>query len=344
MDLEKFSQRQPAAQAEAGAGAKKRKQMLSELQKYMRADAPFSVKYKKQPMPYREKKGLWFEVRLSDASGELTARYWGGADDTKTNKIYESFSNGDVVWVTGTARDADGRMEISIDEKVGDSVRKCLPDEYSIDDLVPSLSGDEVNKYVSELNRIIHTAKSMEIQKVLQCFFADPSFLEQFKWCPGAISYHHGYRGGLIEHTLHVAKICQSVCEIYPGLDRDLTIAGALLHDIGKTVEYTVGTNIRESEEGMLRGHVVIGEEMFRSRCRDVDPKIRLKLSHIILSHHGTTEYGSPKVPQFPEAAVIYFADHCDAVTDQMLGIKEKARTEDAWIWSKNLERNIYLK
>ncbi|MDD5502309.1 MAG: HD domain-containing protein [Candidatus Thermoplasmatota archaeon] len=340
MSLEKFANAQSPAQPPSQTN---RKQLISELQKYMRVDSPFAVKFKKPPAPYREKPGLWFEMRVSDSSGELTVRYWGSVDAEKTKQAYNSFSNGDVVWITGTVKESGEYMEIHIGSDVGDTIRKCAPGEFSIDEFVPSLPLEMVEKNVSEFNRIIRTVKNPEIMKVLEAFFADPSFMEKFKWAPGAMQLHHAYRGGLLEHTIHVARICISVSELYPELDRDLMVAGALLHDIGKTVEYEVGTSIDVSEEGMLRGHVVIGEEMLRARCQNIDPLVKLKLSHVILSHHKEGEYGSPKKPQLPESMVIYFADDCDAKAYQMLRIKETAKTEDAWAWDKHIG-HVYLK
>lgn len=337
MSLEKFESAQQPAQ-------RKRKQLISELQKYMRVDGPFAVKFKKPPATYREKPGLWFEMRVSDSSGELTVRYWGSADAEKTKQAYNSFSNGDVVWIIGTVKESGEHMEIHVGADVGDSLRKCNPGEFSIEEFVPSLPPEMVEKNVSELNRIIRTVRNPEILKVLESFFADPAFLEKFKWAPGAMQLHHAYRGGLLEHTVHVARTCIAVSELYPDLDRDIMVAGAMLHDIGKTVEYEVGTSIEISEEGMLRGHVVIGEEMLRARCRNVDPLVKLKLSHMILSHHKEGEFGSPKKPQMAEAVAIYYADDCDAKVDLMLRIKKGANTEDDWMWDKRIGGHVYLK
>jgi len=135
------------------------------------------------------------------------------------------------------------------------------------------------------------------------------------------------------------------ICEMYPKLDRDLVVTGAVLHDIGKIREFDISTNIKTSTEGMLVGHVSIGLEMFYSRTKglSVPEDMLLKIRHIILSHHGELEYGSPKTPSFPEAMLVHYADSLDAAITQMLDHRENPGTEDDYVYTKDFG-NIYLK
>jgi 3'-5' exoribonuclease len=168
----------------------------------------------------------------------------------------------------------------------------------------------------------------------------------EFKKAPAAMHRHQNYVGGLLEHTLNVVKICQRIHEIHPHLDYSLLLTGAILHDIGKIKEMKMSTSIDISEEGMLLGHITIGVEMLTEKIKKLERfpmQIKLKLTHMVLSHHGRLEYGSPKTPQFPEAHAVYFADEIDAKVDYLLRLKEEAETEDPWIWKRDIG-HIYLK
>jgi 3'-5' exoribonuclease len=300
----------------------------------------FAVKYKKSPVEYKGKKGEWFEIRLADKTGEITAKYWG--DDTeRTEKIYHSFDKNEVISVQGRIVTYGEQLQLSIE---AGGIRKCLKGEYLLTDFVASTDKDIETMY-HEI-QTISTDIDSPFQELLKAFFTNDDFVAQFKSAPAAMHRHQNYVGGLLEHSLNVTKICQRITEVHPSLDKPLTLTGALLHDIGKIYEFEVTTHIDVSERGMLMGHISIGADMVKAKIEllpDFPEILKLKMIHIILSHHGRTEYGSPKTPQFPEAFAVYYADELDAKIDYALKLKKEARTDDPWIWTRDMG-HIYLK
>lgn len=316
-------------------------QFIAELKTGDVVNSTFAIKFKKPPKNYRSvsKEGAWFELRLGDKTGEISAKYWGD-DERETNRLYQSVEKGDIVFIRGKVTEYNETMEITL-EKGG--VRKCGPQEYDTGDFVETTPKD-VDEMMASLLDIVESTEE-PYRHLLTTFFTDPDFVTQFKAAPAAMHRHQNYIGGLLEHTLNVARLCQRIYELHPSLDYGLLMAGALLHDIGKIREFEVTTAIDVSEEGMLLGHITIGAQMLCDRMQrlDVPRRVQLKLLHIILSHHGKKEYGSPKVPQFPEAYAVYFADHTDATVAYTLTLKEEAETDDPWIWHRDTG-HIYLK
>ena len=308
----------------------------------------FAIKFKKPPVDYKSKPGLWFDLRLADKTGEITAKYW-GIDKAKTQTLYDSLSSGDVVFVSGKTQEypkGSNTFSISIDGIEG-NLRKCSEDEYVMEDFIATTKKD-IKNMIEETKNILSTIKDIHLSSLTESFITDKKFLDEFASSPAAMHYHQNYVGGLLEHTLNVMKICEFLCGLYPELDHDLTIAGAFLHDIGKTKELeTTSTVIDITDEGMLIGHTTIGYDMVSKKIDTLDtfPEIlKLKILHMLLSHNGKQEYGSPKVPQLPEAATVYHADECDAKIDIFLRLKREANTEDAWIWDRKISGHVYLK
>lgn len=302
----------------------------------------FAVKYKKPPREYA--RGFVFEVRLSDITGEITAKYWGDRNLALVRKLYDSFSADDVVYLTGVVKEFMDRPEIALSKESRDMIiRKS---DYDIRDFIHT-SGRDAGKMMAELLGIVRSVGNPHLNALLESFFVtDAAFVEKFRNSPGSMARHQNWIGGLLEHTLNVARICGSICDIHPKLDRDLAITGAILHDIGKTHEYRMSTSIDISEEGMLLGHIVLGSELVRDKIEAIQgfpEDLKLKVLHVVLGHHGALEHGSPKKPQFPEAIAVFFADDTDAKLDYYIRLKEEARTEDPWIYNKDLG-HIYLK
>ena len=304
----------------------------------------FAVKFKKPPRDYKGKPGKWFELRVSDRTGEIGLRYW-GKDPEKTQQLYDSFGRGDVVFAGGVVQDFEGRFTISVDGEEG-ILRKCAPGEYGPEDFVATTERDR-DAMLSEVRDILGTVQDADMKRLLSCFTEDREFMESFRDSPAAMEYHQNYRGGLLEHTLNVMKICRNLCAVHPELDRDLVLTGAFLHDIGKVREFeTKPAVIDVSRQGMLEGHTVTGCNMLSGiigKLENFPENLRLKLMHILISHHGREEYGSPKRPQFPEAVAVYYADDADAKVDLFLRLKREANTDDSWIWSKKIKGHVYL-
>lgn len=317
-----------------------KKQFISHLKDGEIVDDVFAVKFKKPPVPYQ--KGYWFEIRISDKTDEITAKYWSTDDLTSINKVYASFEKGDVVHIIGKASTYMNKMEISINPPSGKIIKT---ENYSISDFI-SESKFNIEEMYSTLLNYINSIKNKDMVNILNSFFIqDAEFIKQFKFSPAAMHLHQNYLGGLLEHTLNVTSICKTISEIYPELDYDLLVTASLLHDIGKIKEFDVTTSIDVSEEGMLKGHITIGNELLVEKMKALNTPnlIALKLSHMMLSQHGKKEFGSPVNPQMPEAVALYFADDCDSKVYQYLKAKLDAKTDDLWIYNSKLG-HVYLK
>jgi len=321
------------------------KQFIGELKEGQQVDSVFSVKYKKPPSDYKTKQGSWFSVGLSDMTGEMELRFWGGSDKGSVAKVYSSFKEDDIIRIVGFVRAGreKGRLEIHVNEDTG-KLEKAA--SFNLEDFVPKTKQD-IGKMLAEINTTIGSIGNPRTKALLESFFRDKAFVDEFSRAPGGITMHHAYMGGLLEHTLHVVHICKSLLDIHPQLDHDLLLAGAILHDIGKTKEFRVTTNIKQTPDGMLRGHITIGQEMLLERIKavpDFPEELKLKIAHMMLSHHGNGECGSPVIPAFAEAEAVHYADECDAKIDQHITTKEDPRTEDFRVYSRKLGRPVYLK
>lgn len=317
-------------------------QFIQDLKEGDEVDSLFSVKYKKPPKAYS--KGFMFEVRLADRTGEMTAKYWGPKDEVAVRALYQGFESDDVIRVRGAVSSYRDALEIGISHDKKGHIEKVPKGAFDIGDFVARASRD-VDQMTSLLMAHVRKVQNKHLQALLAQFFSDEEFVARFKAAPASMWLHCNWVGGLVEHTLNVVQICEFLAKQYPKLDRDLMLTGALLHDVGKLEEYEVSTNIDVSEDGMLRGHIIIGAEMVSRACEKVEgmPKnLRLKVLHLVLASHGQPEFGSPKRPQFPEAVAVHFADDADAKLEQYIAAKEGAETEDPWVYNKRLG-HIYL-
>jgi 3'-5' exoribonuclease len=319
------------------------KQIVSGLKPGDRVDSYFSVNYKKPVVDY--KYGSMFEFRVADRSGQITVKYWGGSDKAAVEKLHDSFDREEVVRVKGEVAEYRGLLEISINDKNGGSVSRLDEGAYDIRELIKSY--DNIGEMKSRLMGIVESVKDPDMRRLLEAFFKDDEFMDAFSSSPASIQLHSAAIGGLIHHTLNVAAMCERIAELHPGLERDILISGALLHDIGKVPSFKVTSNINQTEEGNLLGHIVLGDQELMRRVSELQgfpDLLASKLRHILLSHHGKKEWGSPVEPMFPEALAVHEADDIDAKLDNMITKREEAVTEDDWIWDGRHNRLIYLK
>lgn len=316
----------------------RKKQFIKDFRADQIVNDIFVVKFKKPIEPY--KNGYKFELRLGDSSREIMYKYWGPPEEAKVKFLYDMIKQDDVVLAQGRVNEWKGQFEISANEE--NKIKILSKDEYDIRDFV-RISSKPVEEMFRELMLYIEKIENKELKKLLEYFFKDENFAKRFRESPAAMYIHHGWVGGLLEHTLSVAKLCEDIFKIHDGMDKDLLITGAILHDIGKLEEFAVTTSIKVSTKGMLLGHVTIGIEMLM-RAMDqlkTPEELRLKIIHIMMTHMG--EYGSNKKPSFPEALAIYYADELDAKVLQMREIKETAVTEDDYFYHKDFG-NVYLR
>jgi 3'-5' exoribonuclease len=336
----------PITGSGSGEGREKRmskKQLIAELKPGDRVDSYFSVGYKKPVSEY--KYGSMFEFRAADRSGQITVKYWGGQNKDLVAKIHDSFEREDIVHLTGEVADYKGVAEISVSEKNGGSIARLGPQGYDINELIKSY--ENIPEMKGKLVDLKNSVKEPNLRKLLDAFFDDSESMEGFASAPASIQLHSAAIGGLLHHTLNVADLCMKIAEQHPDLDRDLVLTGALLHDIGKVPSFKVTSNITQTHDGNLLGHIILGDQELSARIAAIEgfpAELASKLRHILLSHHGRKDWGSPVEPMLPEALAVHEADDLDAKLDYMIAKRTDAVTEDDWIWDSRLGRLIYLR
>lgn len=294
-----------------------------------------SVYLCKQKSTAMTKTGKEYEnVILQDKTGTLDCKIW----DPASSGINE-FEPMDYVEVTGRVTVYNGVLQLSIER-----VRRCDEGEYDPKDYVP-VSIRSVDEMYSELMGYVNGFTNPYIKKLADSFFVkDEAFIKQFKVNSAAKSLHHGFMSGLLEHTVAVARLCDTLGGFYPILNKDLLVLSALLHDIGKTREISPFPANDYTDEGQLLGHIVIGIEMIDEKLREIPDfpeKLAAEIKHCVVAHHGEFEYGSPKKPALIEALVLSMADNMDAKIEQ---VTELFRATDSSTWlgyNRYLESNI---
>jgi len=318
----------------------KKVQTIVGLKKDQIVNDVFFVKFKKPVEKY--KNGYKFELKIGDSSGEIMMKYWGEDSEQNVKKIYDSIKQDDVIFINGRVNEWNEKLEISLNKD--NMIKVCYPEQYNTSDFIKT-SEKDIEIMFKDLLQVIDSIKDAHLKKILDYFFNDIEFAEKFKQCPAAMYNHHGWIGGLLEHVLNIINICEHIAKIHPTLNRDLLVTGAILHDIGKIEELSTSTHIRVTNKGILIGHVTIGAQMLGRAFDKIDipEDYKLKVMHMVLSHHGKMEYGSPKIPAFPEALALYYADEFDARIHMMIVAKENSATEDDYVYTKEFG-NVYLK
>lgn len=316
---------------------------IKELKAGGAVDDLFAVRFKKPVVPY--KNGHSFQLWVSDSGGDMALKYWGDRDENKVKEVWGTIDKGSVIHVKGKVNEYNGVLELHINPTSGDSVVVLSEGEFDIRDFVAS-SEMNIETMKGQLFNIIKRISDDWLKELMASFFTDEEFVRQFCSCPASITHHANWIGGLLEHTLRVTKLCEFYAHQYTDLDHDLLICGAVLHDIGKLREYEVTSIIGATNECRLIGHLVIGAGMVHDACRLIPgfpEDLSLKVQHMILSSHGTTEFGSPKEPLFPEAQALAMADLTDTRIEDIITVKKTANTEDDWVQDKNIG-SVFLK
>lgn len=270
---------------------------------------------------------------IQDKTGSIEAKLWdpysAGIDD---------FDALDYVEITGTVKLFNGANQLSVTR-----VRKCYEGEYDQANYLP-VSSRNIDEMYKELISLIKSIKTIYLRMLLEDFFEkDKEFIEKFKKSSAAKSVHHNFIGGLLEHTLSVANLCNYLASAYPVLNRDLLLTAAILHDIAKTKEFSDFPVNDYTDNGQLLGHIVMGYEMVSERIADIPgfpEKAAAELKHCILAHHGKLEFGSPKKPALIEAVALSFADDTDAKLETFKEDITKP-SESEWRYSRFIEGNI---
>jgi 3'-5' exoribonuclease len=248
---------------------------------------------------------LYIQAQLSDRTGTIDARMWDAG-----KPFFESLGNDTFLKVKGRTEIYQNKIQL-----IMKSISKTNQEDIKLEDYLPSTEKD-VNEMFSELKQIAGSIKQPYLLKLLKLFFSDKDFCRDFCSAPAAVQYHHAFLGGVLEHTLSVAKLGEKIAPLYPDLNKDLLICGIILHDIGKISELSYEKNFQYSDEGQLVGHLISGVLMVEEKAKQIDgfPKTLLDLlRHLILSHHGEYEWGSPKLPMTVEALALHYLDNIDA-------------------------------
>ena len=278
----------------------------------------------------------YLNVTLTDKTGSVKGVVWDNVD-----RIIAGLSSGDVVSIQATVNEYKGAAQLVIK-----NMAPCPAEAVDPSEFLPATRLDIENMF----ERLLKTAAALQdghLKALLNAFWNDEEFVRQFKTAPAAKKMHHAYIGGLLEHTLSMATLAEKIAGHYSGIDRDLLITGAILHDIGKTRELEYTFKIDYSDQGRLLSHIVIGLEMIADKLANINDfpeEQELLLKHMIVSHHGTQEFGSPEPPKTIEAVLLNYIDEMDS---KVKGIRDFMAAENAhetWTsFHRLLGRHFYL-
>lgn len=284
---------------------------------------------------------LYLQVELSDRTGAISTRMWNA-----TEAVYKSFDNGDYVRVEGTAQLFQGAMQM-----IATRLSKVDPEEVSEDDFTP-LAAVEVDKLVLRLGEILRGMTNPHLQNLAECFLLDEAFMAKLTRAPAGVKNHHAYHGGLLDHVVHLMEVVLRIGPCYPQIDRDLLVMGAFLHDVGKVDELSYEREMAYTDQGQLIGHLVIAVGMLEAKVAEAEKlsgepipeETVLRLKHMLVSHHGQYEFGSPKLPMTLEAVALYYLDNLDAkinAFDHLL--REDPNVDSPWThYHANIGRKLF--
>lgn len=284
---------------------------------------------------------LYIAMFLADRTGQLNGRMWQATETT-----YKSLPKPSFIHIQGRSELYQNNLQIVIN-----NVAVVAPDKVNIDDFLPRTKKD-VKRMFEEVKQIVGRLKNPQLKALVGEFLADSELMEKFCNAPAAMKLHHDYIGGLLEHTHNMLRVAVAILPLYPDVQPDLTLAGIFLHDIGKTDELTYDMAFSYTDSGQLIGHIsksllMINQkaDSLRSHGTQIDPAVLDSLGHIILSHHGSYEFGSPKLPATAEAFMVYYIDDLDAKINQVTSAIDSEVGESNWTaWQNSLQTRIYRK
>jgi 3'-5' exoribonuclease len=276
----------------------------------------------------------YYSMILQDKTGIIDAKIW------ELNNGIDDFDSMDFVMVDGMVTTFQGARQVNIRR-----LRKAQEGEYEPGEYVPSSKYD-IEEMYQELKDLIDTIREPHLKKLAETtFIEDKDFVKEFKVHSAAKAVHHGFVGGLLQHTLAVTKMCDFLAANYPVLDRDLLVTAAIFHDFAKVYELSGFPMNEYTDEGQLLGHIFLGGEKIGQLIREIPgfpETLAAELRHCILSHHGELEFGSPKKPAIAEAVALSFADNTDAKLETITEIYDKADATTEWLgFSRYLDSNV---
>ena len=287
----------------------------------------------RQTMKSRNGKN-YLSLKLQDKTGMVDAKVW------DLNNDIQSFQENDFIKVDAFVTTFNNEPQLNVKR-----IRRSREGEYDPADFVPS-TDKNIDEMYDQLMGYIKTMKNPYLKKLLEeIFLRHPVISKEFKYHSAAKAMHHSFRGGLVEHTLSVTQLCDFLAPRYNYVNRDILVASAMLHDVGKVLELSDFPTNDYTDDGQLLGHLILGSELIRDAAAKIDgfPKrLESLMKHCMLSHHGEYEYGSPKLPSTPEAFLLHCADNLDAKTKMIEEALAADSTQGHWAgYNRMLQRNL---
>jgi len=284
---------------------------------------------------------LYLQVDIRDRTGSINARLWNAGE-----QLFRSFEVGDFLQVRGKVQLFQGALQMILSH-----LDRVQTEKVELADFLPHTEQD-VSKLLERLRAILKKISNPHLKALVECFLMDDEFMAGFCQAPAGVRNHHAYLGGLLEHVVTLLDGADRLLPLYPDLDRDLLLMGVFLHDIGKVRELSFARAFAYTDEGQLIGHLIIGVEMLNEKAAKVpdltgEPfpaELLLRLKHMILSHHGSYEFGSPKLPMTPEAVALSALDNFDAKVHAFTrDIREDRNQTSSWTpFNQSLQRRLF--
>jgi 3'-5' exoribonuclease len=275
------------------------------------------VKPKKSGEPY-------LALTLGDRSGQIEAKMWDNVEE-----FIDAFDQDDFLKIKGLINKYKNRFQLTIHK-----LRRMQDSEIDFADYLPKTKKD-IGELWASLQEFVASLRDPNLKALLELFLADPEIADRYRVAPAAKTLHHAYIGGLLDHVVSLFRSCDLICKNYPQVNRDLLLTGAFLHDIGKIHELTYNRSFSYTTRGQLLGHMIIELEMLQAKLAhlpEFPDKLKILLEHLIISHHGQYDFGSPKLPMFPEALVLHYLDDLDSKMEAMRAhFEREAESEGPW-------------
>jgi len=284
---------------------------------------------------------LYIAMFLQDRTGQVNGRMW-----QATEAIYKALPKPGFVHIQGRSELYQNNLQVIIN-----NVSSVDTSDVSIDDFLAQTDKDTMQMF-DDIKKIVNQVEHPQLKALVGAFLADTELMDKFRTAPAAIKMHHNYIGGLLEHTHNMLRVATAILPLYPDINADMVLAGIFLHDIGKTEELSYDMAFSYTDSGQLIGHiskslVMINQkaDTLRSKGTKIDQAILDAVGHIILSHHGQYEFGSPKLPATAEAFMVYYIDDLDAKMNQVTTLIESDISDSNWTgWNNALQTKLYKK
>ena len=277
----------------------------------------------------------YLTIKLMDRSGEIECRVWERAEEL--GKIFEK---NDFVRVRGHATLYQGKLQIRVQD-----VGRVEEKEVAAEDFLPKSKFDP-EMMAEEMITILRGMKNPHLRALAEAFFGDQAFMDLFKRAPAGKSIHHPYLGGLLEHTLSLLRLILKVVENYQGIDVDLLLMGGFLHDMGKIYEFSYDRAVAYTDRGQLLGHLVMEVEIVNEKIKAIPgfpEELAMLVKHMMVSHHGSLEFGSPKLPQTLEAVILHYLDDLDGKIQSIQSLMEREQGARWTSFHRGYGRNFFI-